>query len=483
MTLDCRQAHDDLDRWLDGQLEAEAAGQVEAHLAECVACRQEADARRRDHQQLAAAFADGRAAAGRVAEAVIAQLPTTSTKHDGQQQKPNQTPDAGRGSGGSSPARAASPSWRVVQLLLAVAAGFLIAVLVFRPWERAPDVVERPRGGNNVIDVTPVSVARMDLAIGPVDYAPRGDLPFLGCPTNTSLASGAVVRTSASALCELNLDEAVRLRLNENTQMRLAGERRIELSQGRLWLQLDHAAEPYMVDTGELEIRVTQATLDCTATPETAELLVLAGSAKVKGKDWEEEVTAGQKLSIVDGQRNLTTPFLDPIVETRWVHDILIRKGPEDAELNERIDRLWAQVGRAKLTNLYEAEIRSLGGHCATPLTCYIQSPESQQEPDRRVSAARLLADIAPPESIPQLIALLSDSSGDVRYYAAQALGRLTGEDFGRAPEAWQKDSWGSCQSTAAQWKSWWETARERYPGAKGEIETPMPQDRLRRKS
>ena len=476
MTLDCRETHDVLDRWLDGELDESAAGRLEAHLAGCAPCRQEADARKRDHRQLAAAFAPDRAAARRVADAVVSQLAASADAPPAEE--PAAQPTAARKSG------RAFDAGKTVQLLLALAAGFLIAVLVFRPWQRSTEVVQNPAGESRPpFNVTPAGLARMDIAIGPVEYALDRDVPFYVCPNNTSLPSGAVVRTAASARCELNLDETMRLRLNEKTQMRLADERRVELNAGQLWLQLDQAERPYVIDAGEFEISTRQATLDCTATPPNLELLVLEGSASVKGADWQQEVTAGQKLSVVDGKRTHTTPFLDPIVETRWVHDILIQKGPDDAELSERIDRLWGQVGRAKMTNLYEAEIRSLGGHCATPLACYIQSPDSQQEPDRRVAAARLLADIAPPESIPQLIALLSDASGDVRFYAARALERLTAQNFGREPQAWQAESWGACQTTAAQWKAWWETAKERYPGAKETGEILMPRTNLQKKS
>jgi hypothetical protein len=491
-------------------LDADAMRGVEAHLSACAACRLEADARQRDHRQLAAAFSAGRASSQRLAEQVVVQLdamrqPSSSGNlavgkaasfsvpfpraasisglRESETLSETTTSSLEPGKAGSF-AYVISPTWRIAQLLLAVAAGFLIAVLVLRPWDRPAPVVDNSQDSPAPpFDVTPASFARMDVAIGSVDYAPAASRNFLTCPSNTSLASGAVVRTAASARCELNVEESIRLRLNEHTQMKLADERRVELTAGELWLEVEHAEPPFRVEVEGLEIDASQATLNCSARPPRVELLVLEGKASVKAAAWTRDVAAGEKLSVVDGQPTQTTPFIDPIVETRWVHDILIQKGPDDAELNERIDRLWAQVGRAKMAHLYEEEIRSLGGHCATPLTCYIQSPESQQEPERRVSAARLLADIAPPESIPQLIALLSDTSGDVRFYAAEALQRLTGQNFGRPPEAWQAESWGACQATAAQWKSWWDTAKERYPGAKQSTELLAPRTNLQKKS
>jgi hypothetical protein len=239
---------------------------------------------------------------------------------------------------------------------------------------------------------------------------------------------------------------------------------------------VQHAAEPYTIETAGLKIRTeNDATLDCRAEPPQTTVLVLEGSAAVDGEGWNEVVQQGEQLLVRGDERTKQQPAIDPVVETRWVHDLLILKGGDDEELSQRIDRLWAQVGRAKLTHLYESEIRSLGGRSVTPLTCYIQSPQSQREHDRRVAAARLLADVAQVESIPELIALLSDEDGEVRYYAASALQRLTGQDFGRQPKDWQDNPWTDCQATASQWQAWWKTAKGRYPGVKEETMLPAP--------
>ena len=39
---------------------------------------------------------------------------------------------------------------------------------------------------------------------------------------------------------------------------------------------------------------------------------------------------------------------------------------------------------------------------------------------------------------IPELISLLADDNGEVRFFIAQALARLTGETQGRTPDAWR---------------------------------------------
>jgi ferric-dicitrate binding protein FerR (iron transport regulator) len=475
MTLDCRQTQDSLGRWLDGELEADVVAALECHLVECDACRRQADQVRRKHEQLQAAFAPRRAAARQVANAVVAALP---------KEKPP--------SGGMVTSSRPTVVRRTVHLLLAAAAGFLVALLLFRPWEQAAVDGRRAEvndGKTNGTDANPNSrdftirpaaagendIAQLSLATGSVEYAPKAGADFFACPEDATFESGAVLRTPASTRCEVNLEGAVRVRLNETTEMRLAGRRRLELIRGRLWLEVRSASEPYTVKTDKLTITAENATLDCRADPPQTTVLVLEGSASVQGDRWQEVVAQGEQLTVAGDERKKERPPVDPVVETRWVQNLLILKGADDEELSRRIDRLWAQVGRAKMTHLYESEIRSLGGRCVTPLACYIQSPESQKEHDRRVAAARLLADVAQVESIPELIELLSDEDGEVRFYAATALKRLTGKDFGRPPEDWQGSPWTTCQPTANQWQSWWQTAKGRYPGMKRETTPTRP--------
>jgi len=475
MTLDCRQTQDSLSRWLDGELEADAVDLLEAHLAECDACRQRAEHARRKHEQLQAAFAPRRAAARQVADSVIAALPA---------EKPP--------SGGMVTSSRSSVVRRTVHLLLAAAAGFLVAVLLFRPWEQAAVDGSRaavneaetkgananPNGSDFAIRPAAAGehdIGQLSMATGSVEYAPKAGADFFACPKDAKFESGAVLRTPASTRCEVNLEESVRVRLNETSEMRLAGRRRLELIRGRLWLDVRSASPPYTVKADKLTITAENATLDCRADPPQTTVLVLEGSASVQGDRWQEVIGQGEQLTVTGNERKKDRPPVDPVVETRWVNDLLILKGADDEELSRRIDRLWAQVGRAKMTHLYEAEIRSLGGRCVTPLTCYIQSPESQKEHDRRIAAARLLADVAQVESIPQLIELLSDEDGEVRYYAATALKRLTGKDFGRPPEDWQGSPWTTCQPTANQWQTWWQTAKGRYPGVKDETTPTTP--------
>jgi anti-sigma factor RsiW len=73
-----RHVHDQLERWLGGELDEAAAAAVAAHLAECADCRAEAQARRAVWDVLA--VAEPAAAAGSVWQAVRAR---TTARREG----------------------------------------------------------------------------------------------------------------------------------------------------------------------------------------------------------------------------------------------------------------------------------------------------------------------------------------------------------------------------------------------------------------
>jgi hypothetical protein len=119
------------------------------------------------------------------------------------------------------------------------------------------------------------------------------------------------------------------------------------------------------------------------------------------------------------------------------------------------------------------------------PLTRYIQSDRSQKtEGDRmkRKEAARIVSDVATTASIPELINLLADPDGDVRYAAARALQRLTGNTQEFAAEQWRDQSLMTCAPTVGKWHAWWERNKARFPGADPDAVKPVevvksPQD------
>jgi HEAT repeat protein len=112
-----------------------------------------------------------------------------------------------------------------------------------------------------------------------------------------------------------------------------------------------------------------------------------------------------------------------------------------------------------------EHDVRARGHAWAAAIARYAvdhRSAPAEVDRDKRRAAARLLADLAPPSTVGELIALLADDDGDVRYHAAAALNRLTGQTLGFPPDvcaATPRDA-----APAVAWQEWWARNRSRYP-------------------
>jgi ferric-dicitrate binding protein FerR (iron transport regulator) len=462
--MNCQAAIDQLDSWIDGALPDDDRAALAAHLEKCPACRAAADSAREQDIALRAAFASCRAASASVAERVAARV--VDAPANLQHAEPVQ-PQRPAPTGGGSTAGWAS-------LFFAAAAGFLIAVMVFRPWEepqRSVDVALAPR-----------PIAHLALATGPVEVQSPESIQWLACPADASVKPGSRMRTGESMRCELVTAAGSQVRLNTDTEVAWGAQEQsqqeqIELTRGRLWCRVAEGDAPLSVACPQVHVTASNATLDLAAAPDATVVIVLAGEATVDGPHIERTlVGAGRALQLVGGKIERQYRVQNPVVATRWVHELLLQKSEQDPELAARVESLWAQVGRAKMTHLCETEIRSLGDHCVRPLTSYLGSPDSKTEQYRRRTAARIIADCAQPRSIPRLIELLSDSDGEVRYYAAQGLERLTGKNFGRQPEDW-KGSWTSCESTHAAWQSWLFKSQDRFPKSGRPAILPKPNE------
>jgi hypothetical protein len=193
-------------------------------------------------------------------------------------------------------------------------------------------------------------------------------------------------------------------------------------------------------------------------------LTVLEGVTEVAGKTSKQYVLTGEAATILDGQVTRKGPAHDLVLATSWTHEILKLKGPNNKELDQRVNDILAQIGASKTEFLSEEMIRNLGDHCVLPLTRFVQSERSLANTDRRHRAARLLSELAQPWSVPDLVKLLADKDKIVRYYAAVGLGRLTHESFGRKPEEWRDLPWESLAGTYEKWKTWWQENRKHYP-------------------
>ncbi len=449
--MKCEDAVNQLNARQDGELSLEEAQALDAHLSECAPCEMLAESLQGIDAELRQAAAPQRQAAQRLAERTIAAMKTAPMP-------------------AVEPATAVAKSVSWGQLLVGMAAGFLLAMLLFRPWR---STVERP----DVVVAPSQSVARLAIATGPVEVKPVNQLDFLTCPQDAAISQDSVIRTGPVARCEIALGGGNTVRLDCDTEITLRRSKVVEMNRGRL-------ASTTAPDKSGIEIQsrggkiVAQpaAQLAVACEPQGARVVVVDGTANVTTGEKSLEVVSGKQVRIVEGKVEGEPEWCDTSLETAWVNSVLALRNSDHPELAERVNRLLADMGAAKLSLLYEDELRRLGDDGVPPLLAYLASTRGKPNQRQRTTAAAIVADVAQPRWIPDLIGLLVDSSANVRAEAARGLVRLTGRDQGLKSDQWRTDSWSSCEGVYDKWVHWWEENRDRYPAARREIPATKPQ-------
>jgi hypothetical protein len=479
--MNCDQSRSLLSAWVDQQLDPTDRGPLEEHLQTCAECRGEAQSLRDFHGELKRAFELPRAQAVRIAEHVVSTLPrqTPTAAIPAQPlMAPVTTPRP------EAPITTPRPNW--ISIGLALAIGFLLALLIFPPWRSRPAGPKAHEPLPDTVVGTPqtaVPVARLVVATETpgvefhnrtgTSWQPVADLSSFQCP------SEGAVRTSPSARCELITSAGCVVRMNCRTEVVFHSAGKVELKRGDIWCRSTPQAP--------LEVRPSSsaATVEsnpsprvlppfcCTATDATCLLSVTdsgsevrvmaaAGNVSLQARDENLQLKPSETATITREHIDQVRPS-DRLLAASWMQPLLIRKGYADPELAERVDDLLAQVGESKVSNLYEAEIRSLGEYSVLPLLRYVESPGSSSARGRRLDAMRIASDLAPPWAIGDLIGLLKHPDADVRCLSAAALERLTQENQGVGPKAW-RGSPAKLEPARLAWQTWWNQNRDRYP-------------------
>jgi hypothetical protein len=282
---------------------------------------------------------------------------------------------------------------------------------------------------------------------------------------------GTRVRTRAEVRCEFRTRDGSELRVNGSTELVFAASRQVELDKGQILARVVEAASPFRVLIPRATVTALGTEFDILCKPMDSLLTVLEGATKVEGKDHWSTVQTGEQATIVDGlvvRKRLLRQYAQV---TAWADELLKLKGPTDKESARRIgkilDEALAQMGSAKGDpDFPEEAVRGLGARAVLPLTRYLQSEryKTPQEATKRHRVARILADMAEPRSIADLIELLADGDNQVRFYAATALKRLTGETLGFQPSDWRDRNVNALKDARQAWREWWVKNKQRYP-------------------
>jgi ferric-dicitrate binding protein FerR (iron transport regulator) len=439
--MDCEQSFVLLIAEIDQEIQAEERTLLAQHLSECADCRARAAAFRLQDSDLRQAFAGRRRAVDALAGRVIAQLPP----------RPANVRDRF--------------GW--LPMLAAAAAGFLVAVGIFRPWEKAPQVAADRDGKLSAKLATETLL--LAVSNGAVEILAPGSGGWQELNAGSRVPVGSRVRTGPAVRCEFRTADGSEVGLNRSTELLLTAGRSLELTQGQILASVAEAPTPFQVAIPGATVTALGTEFDLLCGSAESVLTVLRGSTRVDGKMNRVIVEKGERAKLVGGRVREKGRAEDLLQTTLWVNEILILKGPNNKALAARIDDLLAQIGESKTSFLHEEEIRALGFHCALPLTRFLQSERYQAATSKRHIAANILADLAQPWSIPDLIKLLHDKDGHVRYQAARGLQRLTRETLNHPPAEWRDQPPEMVEALYKQWQEWWRDHRHLYPAAPGD--------------
>ncbi len=475
--MNCEAARNQLSAWLDQELEPADRAQLEAHLQTCAACRGEASRLRDLDGDLGRAFELPRAAAAHVAEQLIATLPRPTAPVETAFKRP-------RG------------YW--LSMGLAMAIGFLLALLVFSPWKsRQPPVRETPKQPSDVAvrgpqPAAPVATLVLTTGAPGVEFrkGTQTNWQSVAEPSTFQCPSEGAIRTNQDARCELLTADGCVVRMNRGTEVVFHSAGKVELKRGDIWCRSTPQA-PLEVRPS-LSTAIVEPTLplesivpfSCTASDATCLLSVAdsgdkvsvtaeAGNVSVKARDENLQLKPSQTATITR-ERVEQVRSSDRLLAMSWIQPLLVLKGHADPELAARVDDLLAQVGASKVSYLYEEEIRRLGEYGVLPLLRYVESPRSNSDGERRLVAMRIASDLAPAWAIGDLIGLLKHPDADVRCLAATALERLTQQNQGLASNKW-RDPTPTWQPALLAWQEWWARNRERYPLRLNAAPQPSP--------
>jgi ferric-dicitrate binding protein FerR (iron transport regulator) len=434
--MNCEHAENLMAEEIAGELSDTDRAALEGHLAQCERCRQVQAEWREDDQQLRAGFASWRGAGENVAARTIRQL------HREQ----------------SAPAMAGAPR-RWPMFLVGLAAGFLLALVLWRPWGEAPVAIAPPESHDppptEVAPPIPASRPVLASVVGNVEvrHDDKGD--WVAAQVGNEISKGCEIRTQADGLCEFVCPTGETARLNTDSQMQVHEQHDLELVRGQVWA----AGQPER----ELRLRTPSGTVltrggtvNVNQQPEQTIFTVAAGNATVRMVNQEEPLSAGEELTIAGAEVTHRDRAYSLALITAWMNPLLALKSPNDPELNAHVDALLAHLGESKMNLLSETELRTMGESCTTPLVRYLQSDRSEGFGDRRRRAAHLLADLAPVWLAGDIIGLLSDTDGEVRAQAAVCLKRLTGQTMDCPLEHWRAPPDELQQQAIEQWKTWW---------------------------
>ena len=310
---------------------------------------------------------------------------------------------------------------------------------------------------------------KLAIAVGPVDAKGPDDADFKAVAVGTELAPKSWVRTGAKAKAVVDFGDGTELRINENSEILLEDSHHVEIKVGQVFMVSAKSLQnPFTFKTQFSPVEFTGGSMDLTFRPRdpsdpavktisrtVTSVRVLDGTASVGSRRYTQKVTAGYWCTLVDATLNTPDQIGDPTIPTRWVHELLLKRGKSTPEIDTRLQNMMQMLGRYQKgeEDLSDAGYRSLGEFSPPWLVAnYLKYPPTAQETTRRRAAAKIVADLGTKAQAPALVSLLQDPDVEVRLPAAKGLERVAGTNLKFDEAYWKGDKLDAGQKAWDEW-------------------------------
>jgi hypothetical protein len=396
--MKCEQCDSHLSAYIDDELTAALATDVQQHLQGCQTCQKTlADLR----------VVDARLQRLRLPQSGIARIVAAS--------RPKHSTSLASTPQRSWPSRLFP--WSVV----AIVAACITLVIVLMPEAQTP---------------TPTPIAgRLVRATGSVEVLPPGSDQWqrIEASQEAVMQNGARVRTFPSVSCEIETTENARLRLDQTAELILHAPDRVEVVVGQVWsrasdsksLRVDTSAP----DAGKHEPFSMTCPSDSEFLWNVAEDQAVCSSLSGGETDWAIPqfrcpVGPGERVA-VDSEHNVQRSRQDAWATKIWQLPLLAMDQAVDRELEEIVESMLIKIGSTKAGYLHESQIRRLGPAGAIPLLAYVQSASSHNKISIRHSAMRIATELADKSGVIRLRQLCGDEDASIAELAKAALQRI----------------------------------------------------------
>jgi len=408
-------------RYADGEMDPEQAAAFEAELANDPETQARWTAWQQDLAEFGAAL-EPSTRAPQMTERVLAALANEPLP------------------GAHANAEGTSLNW--LWIPLAAAAGFAIAVSS-RPAPTQPAPVERIVYKDRMIykdrlvymkpPAKKRPIGRLALTNGALQMWSPDTQTWETAMPGTPLFPGSKLRTAHARKAAISLSDGTEIRLNQSSELALVAERSLYLERGEIWSHVARTGNQaaFEIGTRHGNVQVVGTEINLFVDETETRLAVLNGQALLRNKRGRQVEVNARQISRISGERVFDAYSSRRIEQTtNWMVELLYLRGRDNPELARKVNNLLALIGQTKMQHLTEQEIRSLGHTCALPLAKFIRSGSSKlswSTDGHRVTAARILGDVADHAVLPDLVEMLLDKDAKVRSHAARGFCRLWG--------------------------------------------------------